>query len=184
MPYICQICKKQPATIHLTDIHNNIKKEVHICESCADEKGFNLQGTANLPQLLGLAAKKMIHVAAPAAQLQAMKPSEENPTCPKCGFTWAQFNERRRLGCPEDYHAFEAKLRQFVSSQDNPIGVNRDSFHVGKTPSHCREADNQDKILRRLTKRLKRAVAEENYEEAAVIKVELDQLRCEDVEKE
>ena len=179
--YICQICKEKPATIHLTDIHNNVKKEVHICEGCAAEKGFNLQGASNLPQLLGLAAKKMVHAAA-AAPAKAAKPAE-NPSCPKCGVTWTQFSECGRLGCPEDYRAFEAGLRQLVSNQIAPHAAGREFFHVGKKPGRRREGDRLEETARGLEKRLKRAVAEENYETAAALKAELERLRREGVDK-
>ncbi len=174
--YICQICKKNPATIHLTDIHNNVKKEVHICEGCAAEKGFNLQGASNLPQLLGLAAKKMTGATIHAAQARD-KPAVDEPVCPECGIGWSQFSERGRLGCPHDYQAFDARLHQIVVNQIAPPAKDRESFHVGKRPGPRREGDKFEESARALEKRLRRAVAEENYEAAAALKAELDKLR-------
>ena len=40
---ICEICKKVPATVHLTDIKNNVKTEIHMCEKCSAEKGINIK---------------------------------------------------------------------------------------------------------------------------------------------
>lgn len=176
--YICQICKKVPATIHLTDIHNNVKKEVHICEACAAEKGFNLQGAANLPQLLGLAAKK----AAPAPQqAQAAQARPKSPDkdliCLHCGSTWSQFGERGRLGCPHDYQAFDIKLHPLIANQLSQGGKHLENFHVGKRPGPRGERDEQEKHIRSLEKQLRQAVAEENYETAAKLKSELDALR-------
>ena len=170
--YICQICKKAPATIHLTDIHNNVKKEVHICESCASEKGFNLQGAANLPQLLGLAAKKV----APA-QPAKTKSVEKDLICLQCGSTWSQFGERGRLGCPNDYQTFDIKLRPLIAGQIAAGGAKGDSFHIGKRPGPRRPDDEREQQIRSLEKKLRAAVAEENYEAAARLKGELDELR-------
>lgn len=172
--YICQQCKKAPATIHLTDIHNNVKKELHLCESCAMEKGFNLKGAANLPHLLGMAAKKQASQAAAKAQ----KP-EDDPVCPKCGMRWSQFGERGRLGCPEDYQAFGPKLRQLVATQMAGHAKSEGGLHTGKVPGAKRKEDKLDTAIRTLEKRLRRAVAEENYEVAATLKQELDRLRQE-----
>jgi protein arginine kinase activator len=36
-PPVCQFCG-QPATVHLTDIVQKVKKESHLCEACAREK--------------------------------------------------------------------------------------------------------------------------------------------------
>ncbi len=174
--YICQICKKKPATIHLTDIHNSIKKEVHICETCAADKGFNLQGASNLPQLLGLAAKKIIPNPKQAAQVKA-RAAEDELVCPRCGMTWSQFSERGRLGCPHDYGALDPKLRMLIANQIAPHAQNRESFHVGKKPGVRRELDEVDTAIRSLEKRLRQAVAEENYDAAASLKAELDELR-------
>lgn len=173
--YICQICKKAPATIHLTDIHNNVKKEVHICESCAAEKGFNLQGAANLPQLLGLAAKKSANPA-PKKPSQTKIKVENDLICLHCGTTWSQFNDRGRLGCPNDYKAFEPKLRPLIANQISANLKKQETFHVGKKPGPRRE-DSMVHAVRALEKSLRQAVAEENYEKAARLKAELDELR-------
>lgn len=183
--YICQICKKNPATIHLTDIHNNVKKEVHICESCAAEKGFNLQGATNLPQLLGLAAKKGAGGSAGAAAAGSQtrsKPAEKDLICLHCGTTWSQFSERGRLGCPHDYASFDVKLRPLIANQLAVNLTDQESFHVGKRPGPRQPDAEREQRVRGLVKRLRAAVAEENYEAAARLKSELDGLRAGDGE--
>ncbi len=173
--YICQICKKAPATIHLTDIHNNVKKEVHICEGCASEKGFNLSGAANLPQLLGLAAKKVIPAGHKAAAVKA-RSAERDLVCPFCGTTWTQFGERGRLGCPHDYEAFAPRLRPLIAGQ---LSGARESgpFHVGKKPGAGRAGGDRAQHMLSLEKKLQQAIAEENYEAAAKLKTGIDKLR-------
>ncbi len=176
--YICQICKKAPATIHLTDIHNNVKKEVHICESCANEKGFNLSGAANLPQLLGLAAKKMVPPSQKVGQAKAKARTQDRElVCPRCGTTWAQFGERGRLGCPHDYEAFAQKLRPLVAGQLSGARESAEPFHVGKRPGNGHRAEELLQHMRTLEQKLRQAVAEENYEAAAKLKTGIDELR-------
>ena len=36
---ICQICGKEVATVHLTEIEKGKQKELHFCEGCAQKKG-------------------------------------------------------------------------------------------------------------------------------------------------
>lgn len=186
--YICQICKKNPATIHLTDIHNNVKKEVHICESCASDKGFNLQGASNLPQLLGLAAKKSPPAAVAKAYKQASgqagsKVPEKDLICLHCGTTWSQFGDRGRLGCPHDYQSFDMKLRPLIANQLAVNATEQESFHVGKRPGPRQPDAEREQRIRTLVKKLRAAVAEENYESAARLKAELDSLRTNENEE-
>ena len=38
---LCQVCGKNPATVHFTEIHDNRMTEIHVCERCAEEKGMH-----------------------------------------------------------------------------------------------------------------------------------------------
>ena len=40
---ICDACKKQQATVHLTEIVNDQMTELHLCEVCANEKGAQVE---------------------------------------------------------------------------------------------------------------------------------------------
>ncbi|MDR1612535.1 MAG: UvrB/UvrC motif-containing protein [Planctomycetota bacterium] len=171
--YICQICKKNPATIHLTDIHNNVKKEVHLCAGCAAEKGFNMQSAASLPQLLGIKAKKQ--------STEEPRPNrfapEEDIICPKCGYRWSDFKNKGRLGCSEDYHAFREKLRPLIANQLSATPIGPGPLHRGKYPGKKSSVDPVTREIRNLELDLRRAVDEERYEDAARIKSELRELR-------
>ncbi|HYR68755.1 MAG TPA: hypothetical protein VER77_02670, partial [Candidatus Dormibacteraeota bacterium] len=37
----CQLCGKRPAVVHFTEIVNNKKSEYHVCEKCAEERGYH-----------------------------------------------------------------------------------------------------------------------------------------------
>ncbi|MDR3210814.1 MAG: UvrB/UvrC motif-containing protein [Planctomycetota bacterium] len=166
---ICQICKKKQATIHLTDIHNNVKKEVHMCEGCASEKGFSLQSAADIPQLLGLASKKKV------ASPQAV---EEDIVCPVCGQRWSDFNSRGRLGCPNDYQAFEPRLRKLVESQLSSWHPGEVSLHSGKVPPGAPpDLSRQLTRIHNLERELRQAVEMEHFEEAARLKSEISRLK-------
>ena len=48
----CQICGKKPAIVHFTEIVNNKKSEFHVCEKCAEEKGYHVPlGKAKMSSL-------------------------------------------------------------------------------------------------------------------------------------
>ena len=37
---LCQICGKNAASVHFTEINDNKMSELHLCERCAEEKGM------------------------------------------------------------------------------------------------------------------------------------------------
>ena len=49
---ICNVCGTKEATIHLTEIVNGQMAEVHICETCAEEKGTEFKTYFNFGDLL------------------------------------------------------------------------------------------------------------------------------------
>jgi hypothetical protein len=38
---LCRVCKKKPATVHLTEIKGNKVQKMDLCEACAKTKGVN-----------------------------------------------------------------------------------------------------------------------------------------------
>ena len=48
---LCQICGKNPATVHFTEIHDNKMSEIHVCDRCAEEKGLHPLGDPVLEEL-------------------------------------------------------------------------------------------------------------------------------------
>lgn len=146
----CQLCG-QPATVHLTDIVKKKKREVHLCEACARDQNLIPDGPApalNLPALVGLLMGQ---------------PATSDPaalTCPHCGLKYAMFRADGRLGCPHDYDAFATALEPLL------FRIHRGTKHAGKSPrAEAGRAEIAD-----LRDRLAKAVAAENYEDAAVLR--------------
>ncbi len=150
----CQYCG-QPATIHLTDILNKIKKESHLCEACAKAKKI-------LPEVGG---SLQLNVQALVQLIlgQHRDRSADDPeslVCPDCGMKFVEFRAVGRLGCPLDYSAFAVPLAQLLGK------IHRSTEHRGKMPQG-RAASAE---LERLRRDLKAAVADEEYERAAELR--------------
>ncbi|MCL6560467.1 MAG: hypothetical protein K6U74_17075, partial [Firmicutes bacterium] len=47
---LCERCNKRPANVHYTEITNNIKQEISLCEECAREAGIT--GVGMMPQFV------------------------------------------------------------------------------------------------------------------------------------
>jgi protein arginine kinase activator len=154
----CQRCSS-PATVHLTDIVNGHKKELHLCQQCAEQQQLLKQQELNLPVLLQTLIGQ--HIGPVTDELARL-------TCPACGIKYMEFRADGRLGCPQDYEVFRLGLEPLLQR------IHRASRHVGKSPRHgARDARLLAEIAE-LRRRLRLAVQEEAYEEAARWR---DQLR-------
>jgi len=166
---LCQVCGKNPATVHYTEIENNQMTEMHLCEECARKQGGALKAPFTWQELLaGLADLDL----APKA------PPDTDEKCSQCGMTYSQFRERARLGCPHCYQSFHAGLEQLLGR------IHGSTHHTGKVPSlPAGEVDDRRGELRRLRSDLARAVEEEAFEEAARLRDRIRQLQAEEAQK-
>lgn len=154
----CQKCG-QEATVHLTDIVNNKKRETHLCLRCAEQQQIINQQELNLSAILQTVIGQ--HIGPFTDELARL-------TCPSCGIKYMEFKAEGRLGCPYDYEVFQAPLKPLLHK------IHRSLRHVGKHPRNGVADARMIKEVVELRKRLREAVEAENYEQAARLR---DQLR-------
>jgi protein arginine kinase activator len=160
----CQLCNKRTATIHLTEITDGVRSEMHICEQCAAEQGIASQSQMSINELLG-----QLLAAQPSDDEIFGQAGEQEAACPSCGFTLARFRKEGMLGCPHDYEVFEAALLPLIERAHN--GGTR---HCGKVPSRTPSASRKLLQLSHLRQQLEEAVRQEDYERAAGLR---DQIK-------
>lgn len=147
----CQSCSNE-ATVHLTSLVKGQKTEKHLCPHCAEKQRAIEKQDLNLPVIL----QNLIghHVGQLTDELARL-------TCPVCGIGYMEFRAEGRLGCPHDYDVFRVGLEPLLQR------IHRGERHVGKKPrNHDLHARDQAERLD-LRLKLKRAIDEEAYEEAA-----------------
>lgn len=169
---LCQNCKKRQATIHLTEIVNDQKTVVHLCEPCAEKQGVIKQQMSIADFLSGLA-----QAGAPAGGAEA-KPGLPEVRCESCGMTLAEFQKGGRFGCAEDYEAFREHIMPLIEK------IHDTSQHVGKVPARAREDVRRQKLLRQLQADLRRAVEREEYERAAELRDRIRKVEEDEEKKE
>src|SRR6185437_99903 len=155
---LCCICKEKEATVHLTQIAGEKMQKVDLCEECAKNKGVNDPAGFSLADLLlGLGASQEIEQAAGGASLK----------CPKCGFTQADFKKAGRLGCSDCYQTFAEGLEGLLKT------MHKGTRHVGKVPQVLQQSRDLTERLKVLQKKLSKAVEDENFEQAALLRDEI-----------
>ena len=161
----CQICKKNEATIHLTEITDGVRTEMHLCELCAHEQDIAVKSQIPLNELLSNL------LAAQPADEELLGDSDEKLSCPHCGTTLEQFRREGVLGCPNDYEVFEKLLLPLIEKAHDGK-----TTHCGKIPSKI-PTDTKKKVeLATLRQQLEAAVQSEDYELAAKLRDKINQL--------
>jgi len=165
----CQSCKKNMATIHLTEINGGQRHEMHLCEACAQQQGLAVKNQIPLNELLStLLAVQAQHYPGSGSDDMIVDDAE----CPHCGMTLKRFRKELLLGCGADYEVFDKALRPIIRKSQAGNTV-----HRGKVPSKVPTDTKKHIELLNLRKRLDAAVKAENYETAAKLRDEINHLQ-------
>jgi len=162
----CQICNKNSATIHLTEITDGTRTEMHVCENCAAEQGIAVKSHIPINELLSSL------LAVQPADDELSGSSEQKLACPNCGFTLDQFRKEGLLGCPYDYEIFEKSLRPLIEKAHDGR-----TAHCGKLPSRIPQDSKKLIEIVNLRQQLEAAVQSEDYELAAKLRDKLNQCQ-------
>lgn len=167
---LCNVCKKNEAKVHLSQIAEGKTTKIDLCEFCAKEKG--LDEASLVSDLINkIQGKKTPSLSSSGG--------EASPRCRDCGYTQADLKKTGRLGCAHCYEAFEGKLRKILKS------MHPSASHVGKTPEKLKAKKIPQELEARslqLQEQLKRAVKREQFEEAASLRDALKEVR-EEIQK-
>lgn len=166
----CEICQENPSSVYVTDLvhdddtpHGELGTPnlQQICSSCAAELELphgNLPGQdkAVLFKLLQRSAKKSRQGAGPA--------------CGTCGLTLNELRAQGRLGCSDCYGTFREHLEPLL------LRMHQATAHQGRGPGVDEATLDLSQRIERLREAMDLAIREEDYEDAARLRDELDQL--------
>jgi len=167
----CERCKKNEATIHLSEIVKDVKSEVHLCEQCAREVGLNTKisnFSLTLPEMLTF------------LNVDEVNEYQGKKRCTTCGCDFIEYKTNGKLGCPDCYHTLSEQLEPAL------VTFHGDARHCGKFPLFSGNIQHEIKTavennhtideLQKLRDDLEEAVNDERYEDAAVIRDRIKEL--------
>ena len=157
---LCQICHSQEASVYLIESVENSRTSLHICENCAQKR--HVGDVLNKSSLM---MQQLLGSLSPLDNAQDRKFTELK--CPGCGLTLAAFRQNGRLGCERCYDVFKKPLlpllRRFHQAEEH-------RGQSGQAPAESPETLDS----RELKEKIRKAVAEEDFELAARLR---DQLK-------
>jgi protein arginine kinase activator len=178
---ICELCNKQPATVHVTEITQPAQAQApqapqasqasqamvqqkHVCEACAQ--------SLDLPSAPVVMNKGVLDIWKLLRQSAQRARAEGGLTCPQCGMSLAEFRSKGRLGCPKDYEVFRAHLEPLL------LRVHNAKEHRGRVPGLDDDSRQRRQHLSDLRAKLEAAIREEAYESAARLRDEIQGLEA------
>ncbi len=174
----CQKCDKV-ATFHITEMTDSQPEELHLCDEHAYEylHGADANRSAEDDRACdgcgcgdcGDACEIEDEDDASLKELTEDLMETDFQACPCCGLGFQEFRKSGRLGCANDYRAFQDRLGPFL------LSVHGADEHVGKTPKRRGAADDGAKLVR-LRNELTDAVATEDYERASILRDKIKAL--------
>lgn len=168
----CERCKKRPATVYFTEIINNRKRTMNLCESCVREVQAESMGF--MPQMnLHSFLSSLLHSEFFEAPSPGQKVTPEQTRCASCGITESVFVKRGLLGCGNCYRYFGDRLEPLLRR------IHGTTRHTGKIPERTGGKVHLSNKIERLKARLRETISREEFEQAARLR---DEIR--DLEKE
>jgi protein arginine kinase activator len=168
---ICELCQKQAANVHVTEITHAPKAAVvqrHMCEACAR--------SLELPSVPVVIAKSAPEI--PPEVLKWLRQSAQRAradgslVCPQCGMSLAEFRSKGRFGCAKDYEVFRAHVEPLL------LRVHNARAHRGRLPGMDESSLRRQRSISDLRTKLEAAIREEAYESAARLRDQIQQLEA------
>lgn len=170
---LCEKCNKRDAKIHLIKLINGERSEVWLCENCAKE----ISDIPLITALGSLDGASMTNILGGFFEsIDKNKEKKIEVICKKCGLTYSQFKSSGQLGCSECYDSFNNYLKPMFKR------IQGDIEHVGKIPKRAGIKLIERKKYLNLKKELQKAILEEEYENAAIIRDKIKEIENSKVE--
>lgn len=164
---LCQHCKAKNATTYYTQTINGEKREIALCDDCAKQFSGNFGFFDPFSFSLDNFFSQILSPHTKAVE----GGTGTADVCSMCGSTLREISQTGKVGCPECYHKFADALMPSIQR------IHGQTRHSGKVP---RSAGAHLRLQSRLTElegKLKQAVAEQRYEEAAKLRDEINSLK-------
>lgn len=153
---LCDVCGERDAVVKITQVGEQGKTLVQLCDKCAAERG--VETTVSLSKNpLGEFLSDLHKETSPS--------SIDSVSCSFCSATLRDFRATGRLGCARCYTAFEPSLRDLLRR------VHGSSRHLGRRyESPEIDMSEEQTLLHELRERLRRAIEQEQFELAAELR--------------
>jgi len=179
---LCDNCKNNEATIRYTEIINGEKKEMHLCEECSHKFGID-NINFNMPISFSNFFSGLLDEEYNSSEFMPLFQNIRELKCDNCNMTYSEFAEKGKFGCPECYDVFSNKIDSLLKRlHGSNKYIGRRALNSKLDNTIVNEIENNKEIkkeetkLEKLQNDLKKAIADERYEDAAKIRDEIKKI--------
>ncbi|MCP5536943.1 MAG: UvrB/UvrC motif-containing protein [Akkermansiaceae bacterium] len=175
----CDYCDSK-ATVFFTQIIDGNSNKTCLCEACAakhgvtDPEGFllgNMDASHDDAKPAPKAPKFNVPMGNETIELPLTSAHPTNKAvCPGCGFAFDDLKKTGRLGCSQCYQFFRDAIK------NNLVGMHKGTCHTGRVPEGMLEAFEKRQRLEQLQLEMNEAIDAEDYETAAALRDEIQNL--------
>ena len=153
------------ATVHFTQIVNNKKTEMYLCEVGAKEKNkFGM----NIPMDISNFFAGFTGISAELTYAQDGR--QQAAVGDGCGMSYDEFPKTGKMGCSRCYDLYGERIKPLLKRIHGSVS------HTGKAPEKITQTLKTDNEISKMKAELEAAVQREDYERAAELRDKIREL--------
>lgn len=181
---LCDNCGKREANVRYSENINGKKRELNLCEECSHKLGIDNMDFSMPIDFSNFFEGFMDNFE--STEFMPMIDELKELKCNSCGYTFDDIANTGRLGCKDCYEVFQDRLDPIIKRIQ---GSNKHVGRIGKILDTKIENKMKDQNTKTINKendsisqkekleiKLKEAVKEERYEDAAKIRDEIKKI--------
>ena len=175
---LCDECNSREAR-YTVSVHSGEETTVrHLCGQCVARLNHNFNAET-VQRLLSSIMSAISGTPAPkkVEEAELTELPTEDSVCPRCGMCYSQYVKTGHLGCPGCYEAFREELQPMLQRIHGRVQ------HAGRHPLSSEAAQRNRQRQEELSRRMEAAIAQEDFETAALIRDELRAISREEREE-
>lgn len=169
---LCEKCKQKEATTLIRQNINGVQSEMHLCESCAAELSGKFENEyGKLFSDFGFGIDSMLGSIFGQDFVSENLISDNSERCPMCGTSLSAIRKTGNAGCSKCYETFRSQFMPLISR------IHGKTVHNGRIPASAQANISIKSQIDELEKELKNAIDTQEFEKAAKIRDQLNELR-------
>lgn len=162
---LCENCGKREATTHIKHVENGEARQLDLCSECASSLGYD--------DLFGGFGFNLSELFTNFFGDNTARLPDKTARCENCGASFNEIVKTGKVGCAECYRTFYNKLLPSIRQIHGKV------THLGKVPTNLSEVKkpSKEEIINRLNQELQSAVDTQDFEQAAVLRDRIKQLK-------